>query len=447
MNKKLFFIASIILSSTIIFYSCKKKKDESAVVQGTPTAVGTQVGTANSLSIGATGGTITSTDGRLELIIPANALSASTTISIQPFTNQTPGGAGVSYSLKPDGQQFNQPVTVRFHYDSIDIIGTDIHAFGIAYQKPDNIWYSFINTVLDEAAATMSISTSHFSVYSLYKNFRTTPLEETIDESSSIAVKVQKVEVGESVPTTGGDDDELVSLGTLQDYDQPSQVSWTLNGNLQGNQNDGTISPTTNSISTTYSSPASTSNMSSNPAAVTAEVSGVSLAGASKIYLTSNIKVKSNAYHCQLNYNATNLDFGYCIENSYTDHATFDLLIKANGDVEISNVDNFPPGTPVVSGNGNCSCSNSTNGDQLLFSEPLSSGYIQGDETLVLVLGYFYASPTFSYNCPGIGSGSIAPISNTLTNYFFGITVNGTSQTAEDTDITGPELTLTLTPF
>ena len=56
-------------------------------VKPEPTAVGTPVGTLVSQTIGPNGGSIVSDDGVAEVIIPANALSANTTIGIQSITN------------------------------------------------------------------------------------------------------------------------------------------------------------------------------------------------------------------------------------------------------------------------------------------------------------------------------------------------------------------------
>ena len=90
-------VTVLVLSIGVGFFSCKKKDKEvpPEIKYGTPTAVGTPMGVSNSATIDATGGTIFSADGRLEIIIPANALSASTTISIQPITNTIPQGCGV----------------------------------------------------------------------------------------------------------------------------------------------------------------------------------------------------------------------------------------------------------------------------------------------------------------------------------------------------------------
>ena len=64
--------------------------------------IGTPTGTAVSKSIGPSGGSLLSADGRIELIIPSGALSANTNIVIQPVTNNCPG---VGESLRPSAQR------------------------------------------------------------------------------------------------------------------------------------------------------------------------------------------------------------------------------------------------------------------------------------------------------------------------------------------------------
>src|ERR1700759_5181798 len=63
------------------------------------TAIGTPIGSPVTKTIGASGGTIISADGRAELNIPAGALSSDLAISIQPITNECPNGVGVAYDF------------------------------------------------------------------------------------------------------------------------------------------------------------------------------------------------------------------------------------------------------------------------------------------------------------------------------------------------------------
>src|SRR3954468_13164170 len=113
---------ALALCGCIFLLSCSSTSptSPSTNTKGVATALGTPVGSPSTATIATTGGSLMSPGGRLEITIPPNALSAATTISIQPVTNETPGGTGVGFSLTPNGLQFNQPVTLRFHYTSAD---------------------------------------------------------------------------------------------------------------------------------------------------------------------------------------------------------------------------------------------------------------------------------------------------------------------------------------
>src|SRR5688572_24481287 len=64
------------------------------------------IGAPATATIGAAGGTLTSTDGHLRLDIPAGALAADTAIEIQQI--EWPEGLG--WALRPDGLAFALPV-------------------------------------------------------------------------------------------------------------------------------------------------------------------------------------------------------------------------------------------------------------------------------------------------------------------------------------------------
>src|SRR5687768_430852 len=73
---------------------------------GTPTAVGIAMGAPSELTIGAAGGRLASSDGKLTLVIPPGALASDTRITIQPISNNAPLGLGTAYRFTPDGGQF-----------------------------------------------------------------------------------------------------------------------------------------------------------------------------------------------------------------------------------------------------------------------------------------------------------------------------------------------------
>lgn len=273
--------------ASIFFVSCKTTTPTAPVdnSKGTPTAVGTPIGAPTTKTIDASGGSLMSPDGRLELIIPPNALSAVTAMTIQPITNLAPLGAGIGFSLTPHGQTFTQPVTLRFHYTADDRKGTDVNALGIATQKDDKIWYASNVKNLDTSARTLSVTTTHFSGWSLYRSLRISPEQASVKINGSKEVTVQLV-----APAGVDDapDDMLSPLVEARPYPNAEEISWTLNGSKIGSLEDGILIAEGNTATASYKAPTTNKNMTSNPVAVTAEVD---IVGPSKLYLISNITV------------------------------------------------------------------------------------------------------------------------------------------------------------
>jgi hypothetical protein len=73
------------------------------------------------------GGTVTSADGRVTLVIPAGALAAPTTISIEPAggTPAAPRGvANAQYAVSPAGTVLAQPAMLKMAYDATAVPNT-----------------------------------------------------------------------------------------------------------------------------------------------------------------------------------------------------------------------------------------------------------------------------------------------------------------------------------
>jgi hypothetical protein len=141
------------------------------------TSVGTPTGSAVTKTIGASGGTITSADGRLELVIPSGSLSSDVSITIQPVTNQCPGAVGVAYDLLPNGTKFSTPATLKFHYTSDDVNGTDPYLFNFAFQDTSHSWDLNSEKDVDTAGKTISFNISHFTPYAPMASVRIISLD------------------------------------------------------------------------------------------------------------------------------------------------------------------------------------------------------------------------------------------------------------------------------
>ena len=154
------------------------------------TAMGVAAGAVTSATIGAAGGSVSAPDGRVAVTIPAGALSANTVIGIQPFTNLAHGKIGAAYQLTPEGQTFLQPVTLKFSYTDADLIGTSASALGAAFQTPDGYWRWAGAATVDTTAKSVSVTSTHFSLWSLTKDLQMIPASKTVRVSRLVDLQV-----------------------------------------------------------------------------------------------------------------------------------------------------------------------------------------------------------------------------------------------------------------
>ncbi|MGH7784067.1 MAG: hypothetical protein ACREO5_09550, partial [Candidatus Binatia bacterium] len=149
------------------------------------TEVGTPVGAATTKSIGPSGGSLATPDGRMTLTVPPNAVSEAVDFSIQPVTNQSGNGIGNSYKLEPSGKTFATPLELSIHYDDNDLIGTVPNALSLAYQDEKRAWHLQKSAKLDKDRKVLTISTTHFSIWSFLSRVRITPVESKLHKSES----------------------------------------------------------------------------------------------------------------------------------------------------------------------------------------------------------------------------------------------------------------------
>ncbi|MCZ2104774.1 MAG: hypothetical protein OZ923_03015 [Comamonadaceae bacterium] len=278
----------------------------------------TQPGTPNgdpaSASLNNAGGSLTSPDGKLTITIPEDALGEPTTLSIQPITNGAPGSHGPAYRLLPDGQAFARPVTLTFHYTDDDVDGSAPQLLGIATHLSDGTWQAIGGPQIDEAAHTVSISTSHFSDWSTFSGLKLFPTSGTVMVNKTKELSIRYcvavadsygvIPIGETgslyncdlvvnskkiiAKDTGAGDEEIIPLPP-PGHPTWKILSWAANGIDGGNDTVGRIS--TEGV---YTAPASVPK--NNPVAVSAKINfpGGSI-GERDLLLVSNIKVVDEA--------------------------------------------------------------------------------------------------------------------------------------------------------
>jgi len=154
------------------------------------TDVGIPTGPATGKSIGVEGGTISSSDGRLTVRVAPNTISSSTEFSIQPLTNAAAGGFGSAFRLEPSGQKFDVPIELTFKYQEQDLEDTIPEALGVAYQDTSGMWQILRASKVDPVAKTLTVSTLHFTDWSILKQLRLEPAKATVRVGESIEIKL-----------------------------------------------------------------------------------------------------------------------------------------------------------------------------------------------------------------------------------------------------------------
>lgn len=159
-----------------------------------PTEVGSPLGDAVTKDIGPAGGTLSSADGRLTLTVTQNALRENVRFSIQPISNMAANGVGTGYRLGPDGSKFSTPLRLTFRYDEADLEGTAAEAFAFAYQDEKGSWRALRSGSLDSAAKTLTVSTTHFTDYSVLSRMKLTPNRATLRPAERQVITTQVCE-------------------------------------------------------------------------------------------------------------------------------------------------------------------------------------------------------------------------------------------------------------
>jgi hypothetical protein len=344
-------MAMLLIASLTI--SCKKSDSPSVTQDNGPviTNIGTPTGVVSDALIGPSGGTLHSADGNLTVTIPADALSSATTISIQPVTKEAPLGLGFGYQLLPEGISFAKPVELTFHYDEQLLQQSPEDFLWIVTQAGDGSWNAMLKSALDKNAKTVTITTTHFSVWSLgrFIDLTLNPASSTIQKGHSLQLRVtgfrgDKVkEEDDLAPLAYSKDDGIDVLTPLTPIPPPippyaSRLvefkikQWTMNG---------VVAPVSNSHGSlnasgkgaTYTAPDQTP--ANNPVAVSVQLEAKNKLGSSATFLvTSNITVVDYEFYLlvkidgqEFKYFQSDSSF-YTLINCFVDEDHFQIIAE-----------------------------------------------------------------------------------------------------------------------
>jgi hypothetical protein len=227
-----------ILTHFLIIFSisANAQKEIPAHQYSDSTEIGKPNGSPVNKQIGAAGGIIVSDDKRIELIFPAGALTAMTTISIQPTINHLANGVGAAYQFEPSGTQFKKPVELIFHYTEEEAKACPPELMNFGLQNHLGKWDFFEHTEWDSIGGRLKGFIFHFSGFTALKDLMMRPLKKKIavNERDGIWV-LDKGVIVESGEFAGDMDVAILSTNKIKWY-----VNGVNNGELGGNEKEGT---------------------------------------------------------------------------------------------------------------------------------------------------------------------------------------------------------------
>jgi hypothetical protein len=192
MKRFLFIMACV---NVMLMISCQKSDiGEKPVNPPSKTVLKTNPGqaTGNATSFqvnAATGATISSPDGGISVKIPAGALAKNETITIQPITNTSGIGTAKAYRILPH-LQFTKPVELTLNYKETDVSRTSPDLLRIAFQDSTGRWRYMKKTTINHANKKLSVSTEHFSDWTIVPLAHIEPFEARIGENESLDLRV-----------------------------------------------------------------------------------------------------------------------------------------------------------------------------------------------------------------------------------------------------------------
>jgi len=285
--KKIIVLLFLFVSATV---SAQNNAAENTAVKPVVTTKGEPDGGKTEMKIGKEGGSFTSSDGKIRLIIPEGAVSKKTMFSIQPTTNLMPNGNGKAYQMEPSGISFNKPLQLVFSYTADDNEGNSPLLLGMAMQDDKGKWFSLKKAILDSAAKTLTTAINHFSAYANFSKAKISPASARVKVNGSLRLKI----IGAFWDDTD-DDAELLPLGIVE-Y---PEMKWSVNGIPKGNSTTGIISAS-QSGSAIFQAPPQIPEQ--NPVAVTVEPQ-FSNAFNNRYHvsrLVSNITIYDDAYEVKM---------------------------------------------------------------------------------------------------------------------------------------------------
>jgi parallel beta-helix repeat protein len=131
-------------------------------------AFGEVTAQAKVIPVGPDGGTVTSDDQKVQIVIPAGALTQETLITIQGALNPPSGHIGMAYEFGPSGLTFQLPATVSITYDEASLpAGLSETSLRLGTVLSSLHWCEILGSSINTTANTVTGQTYSFSTYGL----------------------------------------------------------------------------------------------------------------------------------------------------------------------------------------------------------------------------------------------------------------------------------------
>jgi hypothetical protein len=417
---------ALALISAILFSTpyCKKSNDtgntgntgNSSNPKPVATSVGAPAGTGTNKYIPTTGGSIASADGKLEIEVPGGALAAGDTITIQPITNNCPGGLGLAYRLGPDGSKFNQPVTLKFHYDDSVLNETSPGFMLLAYQDKSGIWFVLDNAKNDTVNHILSGTTTHFTDFTWFSDVILNPNSASLKVNETVHLNIQITASEKTVDQNGNSGYALL---------RGNSSTWAVNGVTNGNDQYGKITIVPNAATqlydyVTYTAPKTIPPQNKNPVLISAEFDQLFLAetpdggteAVNKVILYAHIYLYDINYHVKINFEADSVNESGAYYN-WKDQGSFDVVFAGTSG-HITNINNSDAVFEFDGNISTCTVSLTSPGagpiqiqDSGIVAVNPFAGNITVSFNRSLNPAYFITGPVWNYSCPGSGSGQL----------------------------------------
>lgn len=287
------------------------------IVKPVITEIGKPDGAKAEMKIGKEGGSLKSSDGKVELIFPAGALKENTSIIIQPVTNLAPNGSGKAYWFEPSGIQFKKPVQIIINYTDEEAEVCPPDFMGLAIQNKQGQW-SFIDyDSWDSTARLLTGSITHFSGATNVNKLMLIPPYVRIKVNSNFPFKVVNIS---SYFKSGNENDNTFYHNPPIGSDFIKAISWYVNDILGGDFHNGQIVSEILMGRGIYKAPNSLPKI--NPVTLKAELylpkkskEGKTLNLVKKF--TSKILIYDNAYEVEIESKQEGGNFSYLDKGSF----------------------------------------------------------------------------------------------------------------------------------